>query len=504
MYNVKFRTTANVSQTSLIGPVSTKSILDAQYPVVDWVGSYAMVGSAPPYKHYRNDGSAWVEQLDVSSISSAGLTLVQSIDAKAQRNVLGLSNALTMPGSQAFPYIGLFFALRSTLPTFGNSVADTSKSRSATTTYYYSPTGNAANTGLSHTSPKPIPTTGPWYLTASNAKYMIQAGSTVTVQMVPTGSPVTISVYNPSTGAEILDQPNPFILATLGGWVSDSQIASKYFNIEYAVDPATSTLTSSAVSGGSCADLLLRGANLIGSGTANGFYTQNATKCRLEDVVISGFSIPAQSRADKNGGIAIRLNGASGGAPVVTRAWIKHNGEDVIHAVNQGSSYPLTLTDSAIIHTCDSCYYRSQHTDVWQMEANPGDFIARRCVIRHILKTPTVVDDTSGLTSAVGGGIVTVGTASPTIYAGLVEDCLIFTSSQAFNIQSSGVVFNRVIGICEPSIHATQAMLAWQRPVTETDCIWAIVDASAGAYVRYEPGGSGTKTNVVDIPSFSG
>lgn len=447
--------------------------------------------------------------------STAGQTLVQDVSG-----VLTGANGKIYPtfpaSSGRFTSTAFTFMLKSVLPTFGSSTPDTTVSRtqSGTTYYYDTVRGLDTNTGLSAAQARK---TLPQYLTANNSKYMIAAGSTVSrgkLPLIPTAANVVVTCYDGDPlsskyGQEITDQPNPFIRAQLGGWVSDYEKQTKYWTLDlgFTATDTISSITTSAVAANSCADFLLRG--VVIKGCPSAIYAQtNGNALRVEDFVIDSAQTNPDLNSNKFGGVGIRWDTATQqtGTLSVVRFFAEHIGEDFFHAVYPGSS-PVTVSDFAVVHTCDQQKYSSQHADVFQFGANPGAFTIKRGVIAHTLQPGPLTINDSGVSTPVGGIVVQTGTQSTVTTGGTVQDVIFITGGQISNIFSqAGVQFSRCVGLAVPTPTAiTSAMLTWSVNGSESDCVWAVQDAKYGAYVRAILNNSTvTRTNVTEIPSFGG
>ena len=469
----------------------------------------------------RGDGVAVKSDPVTGNIGSAGANaLLSSGFVREIQGVLTGPSGKTYPtfpsSSGRFDSTAFMFMLKSLVPNFGSSSADTSVSRTQTgNTYFYDPVrGLDTNTGLSASSPKK---TFPQYLTAANSKYLVAAGTTIFlsgVTMVPTAASVVLSVYDgdplsPKFGQEIKDQPNPFIRALFGGWVSDDEIQKKYFTIDFGFSTSDTLtgLTRSAIGTNSCADFLLRGCLIKNCPTA--VYAQtNGNNLRMEDFVIQSAQANPDMNAFKFGGVGVRWDAApaKAGSLSMTRFFMEHIGEDCIHAVNSGTT-PVSITNFAIVHTSDQQKYSSQHCDVFQLGPNPGNFTIQRGVIQHKLNGASVTVNDRGSAVPVGAILVQSGAQSTVTTGGAVTDCLFVTAGQVANIVTqSGATFTRCIGLSIPTTTpVTSAMVNWWVAGSEVDCVWAVQDSQYGSYPRAIMNNAAvTITNVVEIPSFGG
>lgn len=451
------------------------------------------------------------------------------------RLVVGPGGVFVTPGIYAgFVEYDYFQALRSLLPSFGESVPDTSVSRteSGPHLYYDSVRGSDSNNGLSPASPRQ---SLPQYLANGqhNSKIHIAAGSTVVMQdrwsIIPVNDRCTITVYDgdpasPAFGQEITDQPNPFLRALLGiGPLTEAEIAAKYFRVRPGWDGislgGSSLSTGAAFNTGSCPNLLIRGAVI--DDAVSGFYCNAASDpagrfVRIEDCYIASAKTDPTANTLRFGGVGVRGDGAWGCSPNIdiARTWIEGCGEDALWLGRMADTTGrLTMSDFVILHTADRQVYGLQHADCLQFSERPGPYTLRRGVIYHSVRTAPLVDGGNAETLSTGGAIAQVGdTTVPASSGGLHEDLLVVSNSQWANIGQPGGVFRRCIGIFTPdrpnlamgyTTGTSAALVNRLAESTEEDCVWAVRRPEAQAVpIRYSfpsvP--ANTRTGVQEIP----
>lgn len=427
-------------------------------------------------------------------------------DLASRAGILALPQQAVAP----FPKLGDVLALRAAiLPGFGSSAADSTVSATGTSSMYYDTVlGSESNSGTNAFAPKKIV---PQYITTANRKVYISNTSTINAVPTPTVAGVTITVYDGETGSstfgqEIVDQPNPFIRALLGGWVTEIEKRKKYFKVlRTDLNLASSPLTTAqflhnSPGAGAC---LVRGAWFAG-GAPNAVYVdQPANTLRLEDSVIDHEVImDPRLRADKQSCRGVRIgNNPPTAKCTFARVFFGTVGEDQFYSFGTVDSNAPIIVDSAFNHTGPGQRYRSQHADCLQFGPNPGGFVVRRTVFQHILGSAIeIVDDGSGKTNPVGTIFISSGDPA-TGSGGLFEDCVLMSNNQIANVEfQSGVTFNRCIGMLLSASIPQNAMLNFfgSGPAVETDCIWAVLDPSQGGSVRYGAGGS-TRTRVTEL-----
>lgn len=333
------------------------------------------------------------------------------------------------------------------IPNFGSSAADTTVATNAgaTTVRYYDPqNGNDANNGTTYLlAKKTLPTTT---LTTAT-KYLIKAGSTLTAdfsaisqRLLLDANDITISVYDPATGNEITTQPNPFTRALTGGWVTATELATKYFKIEGNSNSLTraqhsgGTAGNGIVAGGSRTGLLIRGAYITGCGYSAVRLYSNA---RVEDCVIQDSWSKLTSATDNSPiGQAIRVDAAFTG-PSVARLFVERTGEDTFYLVFTGATGAIdpAFSDCAIRGNGYKVLTSDTHADVWQTRTYPGDYSIKRCVVENMLPN-TVISNGAG-TSPVGStwqwGPSSGTDANSADTGGTIQDVIIATNTNAIN-----------------------------------------------------------------------
>lgn len=446
-----------------------------------------------------------------SSANSFGTLSAKQIQRAADLADRAGVLALPKQGVAPFPYMGDVLALRAAiLPSFGSSAADSTVSATGTSSMYYDTVlGSESNSGTSAFAPKKVI---PQYITTANRKVFISNTSTVNAIPTPTVAGVTITVYDgdmssSTYGQEIIDQPNPFIRALLGGWVTETEKRKKYFKVlRTDLDLSTASLTTAqflhnSPGAGAC---LVRGAWFAG-GAPNAVYVdQPANTLRLEDSVIDHEVImDPRLRADKQSCRGIRIgNNPPTNKCTFARNFVGNVGEDAFYSFGTNNSNAPIILDSAFNHKGLGQKYRSQHADVFQFNANPGGFIIRRTIVQHVLGTKIeIVDDGSGKDNPVGAIFISSGTAGTDTPGGLLEDCILMSNNQIGNVQyQTGVTYNRCIGLLLPSSAEQNAMLNWFAAGVETDCIWGVLDPSKGGSIRFGSGVTGsTRTRVTEL-----
>jgi hypothetical protein len=325
---------------------------------------------------------------------------------------------------------------------------------------------------------------------------------------------VTISVYNANPestryalGEEIFDQPNPFVRALLGGWVTEQEIAERYFTIDHGFGPDTDP---AAYSGGTTGEgvsfvgtatsgtktYLLRGAR-IQNYWSNGINFRTGVNAIVEDCIIGrgwrradAYTSTAQFSA-----VSVRANDAVS-AISMARIFIDEVSEDAFWLVNKGPNQAFSLVDYAVRHHAKAVYYGAQHADVFQWLAVMGAVTVRRGVIEHLMPDSVFSDNGNGETEPVGA--VCIGSAGAAVTTGspLFEDLLIVSNRQLWNVQpgTGGVAqangtLRRVVGVMVPSSQPQADLLTYGASGwTEEDCVWAAVkhqkSIGAGGYRR--------------------
>jgi hypothetical protein len=433
--------------------------------------------------------------------------------------------------NERFPELSLVRELRALLPTFGSSTADTTRSRSETgpVLYYDTVRGNDSNNGTTALLAR---RTVPQFLANGqhNSKIFIAAGSTIPlagIPLTPVNNRCTITVYdgNPASstfGQEILDQPNPFLRAQAGGWLSDAEIASKYFTIDngFGETPlgALSLTTGAAINTGSCPNILIRGFVTTNGPTGIVVQGANANTIRLEDFAIRWAQTDPRTNNNRFGGCGIRVTGSAGASPnlSVARCFIEGVGEDVMHAVQASAvTGQITWSDFAVSHACVRQLYNAQHADFVQLGGRPGGVTIRRGVVHHAVQNAPLL--TPNATTAIGGILVSTGTTGDTSgTGGLMEDVIMVSNIQHVLMERQpGFTLRRCIGIMSANnpnaalgITASVMLVnAFTGTIFEEDCIWAVnrpVGAGPGIRASISGGAAGTQTNVIDIPNYLG
>ena len=380
---------------------------------------------------------------------------------------------------------------------FGSSTPDTATRAGLTpanTLYYHPQLGNDANSGLTHLLPKQNLPASPDSAGAlglvANTKYLIASGSTLTLAgtnanfiRVQANSPsnIIMSVYDsdatsPTYGQEILNQPNPFVRALAGMWITAAEKAKYYFTLDVNTPPnvATQTRAFFMYHNGSIATvgkICLRGA-VIKNATIGALQIRNAD-VRFEDCVVEKM-LQDPDISGGTGGFGIRneSNGNFDGA----RIWMSEVGEDCFWLYDSIAPYGCTnsLVDSAIWHTCDMQKNTGQHSDIFQFNSYPKNFVFRRLAIVHLVQDKALV---GGDTNSGGAVLVSTGALGTDTPGGLMEDVVFITNHQGTYMQKqSGVTFRRCVGLLvKRKVGAPTDLITWEQGNNvEDNCVWAI------------------------------
>lgn len=509
------------------GAVTADVVLEGSNNKTDWItlSTISLSGTAPQtgsFDHY----SAWTYiRARTSNVTgtNASVTVTVSLNRldsdfasspivpKWSLDASGNAVGLVGPGvggihivrtpwamlAEALPYARL-------VPSIGQSAGDTTRGRSATTTMYYDAlNGSDSNNGLSAAAPKRTLPSSP----SANTKYLLATRGRVFKYTGLVNGPiiaqpgVVFSCYDPLTGSEVLNQPNPYARGLVGGWVTDEERAALYAVLEgdSAANGAYTGTSGKGINASNATQPLIRGLIVRNWGYA-GLNAPGGNPMRVEDCIIEdNVRVPSPSNS-YFGGCGVRFEGAtSAGTGEVVRCFFSGNGEDCIWAA--GGALGVKIQDNAIVHTGTSALYNAQHADAIQFSAYPGNFIIRRNVIEHRVAKASRIDTGSG-SGNVGALLILTGSGVDTP-GGTIEDNILCSDNILLNMQGqSGYAKNRNLGYARMGVNSLQdaylAMLVEFTNSTETDCAWIYRDHPSTYGIR-AGAGVATKTRVSEL-----
>jgi len=413
------------------------------------------------WRHLRTDPDAW----KINTVYPYG---------KLVTNV-GQMYACTVPGTSASSGSG---------PTANNTsiVDNTCTWTRIQQQWVDSVAGNDANSGSSPSAAKrSIPTS-----LVSNFHYWINAGAKLEIDFstTPTGNGISansvftsMTVYDRATFNEICDQPNPFLLALEGRWVTQDDIDSKYFHVianGYAVNASVITGTSGkGITGtASASRVKIRGIYLKGW-PYGGIVAQTGGAWDVSDFLIESCKQDTAGTTEA-GGCGIRLEGpSSNGSHKLRRFAIRDSGTDAFWASAAVPATNWSLNDFAIHHK-PTATYSGNHCDAFQFGMGAGNFQILRGVVEH---DASLINYTDG-TPANAQAIIQDASSAAGTEAWQIRDLLVVSNSLCTNFQRASTAegFNRSIfvyldeGSGRKNAFLHNGNVAW----TLTNCVNAV------------------------------
>jgi hypothetical protein len=334
-----------------------------------------------------------------------------------------------------------------TPPTGAGSVSDgVCQWRSISFVWVDTVNGSSGNGGTSHLDAKDTianssGSTQYHHVPAANTHTWVAAGSEFSVDILTAGdnqagaiylaigANITISVYDPVTGNEILDQPNVFELALRGESPSATDIATKYFTVTGNCTDVDITLFTNGKGIGINGGNKVRGARI--RGFANCGITPNRntgipTNDVWEDLIIEDCRpIPDGSRNYAGRGIHF-YNGETVGT-VFKNIGIYGSGEDGIWMSYDPNPTGFKLED-IVVQSKPTLQHDNYHTDGIQMPRYPGTVSMTRVFIDHDMSDLTYVD-----AAPIGAGFIIDTTGTPGTFTLTMTDVIILSNNQTVN-----------------------------------------------------------------------
>lgn len=388
-------------------------------------------------------------------------------------------------------YATIIDEMRKLCPGFGSSARDAVVGGNVSTSaqMWYDPVnGNDANNGSTLALAKrTIP--APFYV-ANNTKYFIPSGSTISLNGSTTWIQsdklnVIITVWDsligsPTYGQEITWQPDPFMRALFGGWVTDSEKSRLYYTIEGNVTSTTGNIRGVAVANASSPTKnVIRGAVIRGFGYCAATAGANMT-LRLEDCVIDGIGRTPGVDNGRTGGDGIRVESTTGKMECA-RLFVSGVGVDCFWVL--ADSTGNSVTDFAVYHTCDRQAFGSQHADVFQFAGGyPGDFTIRRGVIRLRVQPGNLSDSGNGELNSSGAVLMSSNGGATVRSGGLMEDVVFVSNHHGVHMNDQGgMTYRRVVGLLEgQTSNAPHGNVVYHGAGSNTEdaCVWATLGVS--------------------------
>jgi len=342
--------------------------------------------------------------------------------------------------------------------------------------------------GTGQTPLTPTKTINP--IIGANIKLWVAAGSTFNVSFTGSGSGLitalqpgaTITVYDPTTGNEIRDQPNPYSRRLQGLWITEEEKATKYFKIQG--DANNQSFSNITRTGGitigttNAATGLIRGAYI--TGCYYGIRIIQTTPVRIEDVLIE----QAGSLTDATGqyhGASMRSEATSSNSgSSFARVGIKNDGvsEDGWWASGSDNMVNWTISDTAIWHKPNQTY-NSNHADGLQFNRYPGVCTFKRVVVEHYLNSSDTIDDASEGVDQVGAAFITDTGGSSLASSVTMTDCVLVSNLLVLNTQPIDLALTRCVFA---TVKFDRTQVAYVNNInsggvaTQTDCINLLVN----------------------------
>lgn len=361
---------------------------------------------------------------------------------------------------------------------FGSSPPDATYSGSAAATVFYDQiNGSDSNSGASYLLPKQNPSSTP----AGNTKHLIAPGSRygadfryVNSRFTLNNSGTIFSTYDRNGGGEILTHRNPFSQAILGGWPTEEELATKYWQIIGNSNDLTRAQHFDATAGtgiinsnGSATGIIVRGGCITGCG-----YSLMRSNCawRVEDMVLRESWNNDSSEIGYAYRSTVEIDGLS-----FARLFIENIAQDVFYMVAASASgcKNALVSDCAIRNGGFKAVQSATHCDVFQLRSYPT-LQVNRCVIEQIMDPG--INPTGSIYQWGPSDPVAANDPNNAATGGGMTDCVLISNTNCINAPPEpGQNFLRVLGYMEreeanPSVvrQVVQSNVAG----THTDCVY--------------------------------
>lgn len=351
--------------------------------------------------------------------------------------------------------------------------------------------GTGGNDGLSHLTPwgnlyNASGSATTHYSANDNTHYWIAAGShfegncdnTMTQYGVISMSQgfTSLTVYDPVTGNEILDQPNIFSRALDLQWVTETEKRTKYFSVTCnargrSSDDYTGTKGGGITGGGfggATKSGKVRGAYIYDCAYGALNVGGNPTNTTYEDIIIEDTYTPAGVETGEGVGITCSAGTASG--MLLRNIGVAGSGIDGIWLSADPGPTNFTMQDIVILQAPTN-KSNTQHADGLQMGKYCGTSTINRMIIDHDMSG---VSYTDAVSDPIGSAFITEDSGSSGSFSLTMRDCIICSNSTTLNLWTNAIpgIYNSLLYTERPASNPVRVTgLRYNTAGTLTDCV---------------------------------